>query len=333
MRLFTFAALLGVPTVAAAADPVRAIPYSGSLEVNGQAPNASLPMAFALWDAATAGNRLFQEPQTVPVTGGVFAVVLGAAAGNPLPESVFTAGALFVEVTVDATTLAPRQQVYAAPQAIRGRTADSFAVTNELSMGVPAGASTIRGNYRLHISSEEVLYLLAKGGVQVSSAWGGTGSLGVEGGLNAGSLTAGTLAVNSTAVINGAVAAGSVTIGDLQLRASGGTASQLSAANSDGHLFIDNRPTAGGLGGLFLNYTSQKPVVFGNWAASVDGTTGAISAKGTIKAHNDQPRCTKVVDSCGVQMNVTCPNDMFLTSIFFRADCLTAWCCYVGYAP
>lgn len=56
--------------------------------------------------------------------------------------------------------------------------ANNLAVTGEIQM---EHLGTIRNKGRLHIFSEETTYLLAKGGVNVSSAWGGGGTLNVDG--------------------------------------------------------------------------------------------------------------------------------------------------------
>lgn len=322
--------------LAQAADPVRAIPYAGKLEVDGSAPSASFTMDFALFDAGPAGTgtNLWNETMTVAVTSGAFAVVLGSTASNPLPDSVFLAGALYIEVTVDPagskTVLAPRQQIYAAPQAIRGRTTDNFTITGGLEMGLPGVPATIHGANRLHLFTEEILYLLAKGGVIIASNWGGPGTLSVENAISSGSLTTGNLTAS------GAATAGSLTIGDLQLRAANGVASHISGSNGSGHLFLDNRPTATD-GRIFLNYNSGKPVTFGNHRATVDATTGDVSAegsvtvKGGIKSHSDvATRCQTPSNQCaGDGYSVTCPAGMYVQSFWLRAgNCSTVTCCY-----
>ncbi|HEY3444905.1 MAG TPA: tail fiber domain-containing protein [Myxococcales bacterium] len=153
LTTLAFISATGFGSSAFAADPVRAIPYTGHLEVDGQGPNASLPMKFALWDAPSAGNKLFEESQTVGVVAGTFAVVLGK--GPALPDSVYTAAALFVEVTVDATTLTPRQQIYAAPQSVRGRMADNFTASSVASGVVTVtdklGVGTTAPTDKLHV--------------------------------------------------------------------------------------------------------------------------------------------------------------------------------------
>lgn len=53
----------------------------------------------------------------------------------------------------------------------------NLGVTSDINMK----GGTIRSSGRLHVGGEELLYLLNKGGVSVSKAWGGNGDLNVEG--------------------------------------------------------------------------------------------------------------------------------------------------------
>ena len=190
--LFLLAAVLTpcLGTLAHAADPTRAIPYSGKLEVDGQLPNASLPMTFTLFDSLTGGAELSKESQTVPVTGGAFSVVLGADPANGLLDKVFTVAALFVEVQVDTTTLAPRQQILAAPMSVRA-SYKTFNVTDELVLGPGShggGYAFITGKGFLDLNTENgAISLMAAQGVFVSKSYGGvgTGNLTVENDVNA----------------------------------------------------------------------------------------------------------------------------------------------------
>ena len=77
--------------------------------------------------------------------------------------------------------------------------------------------STISSAGRLHISGEEILYLLNKSGVVVGKEWGGTGSLTVQGDLQAG----GAASVAGNLLVNGNVGIGTSTPG-AKLVVSGG---------------------------------------------------------------------------------------------------------------
>jgi len=70
-----------------------------------------------------------------------------------------------------------------APYAVSGQTPN-------VSLALPAGA-VLAAQGRLHIASDDSLYLLPKNGVWVGKEWGGTGSLFVEGNLGAGTVTPG----------------------------------------------------------------------------------------------------------------------------------------------
>jgi hypothetical protein len=106
------------------------INYQGRLTDNSPQQNpisGAVPMRFAIWDAATSGTNLWQEPAadgiSVPVTGGLFNIALGSN-GVPFTPSVF-AGATssrYLEITLHPDTpqqeiLAPRQLITATPYA------------------------------------------------------------------------------------------------------------------------------------------------------------------------------------------------------------------------
>jgi hypothetical protein len=69
--------------------------------------------------------------------------------------------------------------------------------------------STISGAGRLHISGDELLYLLNRNGVVVGKEWGGSGALTVQGDLQAG----GSASVQGTLFVSGNVGAGATSTG------------------------------------------------------------------------------------------------------------------------
>jgi hypothetical protein len=208
-----------VAPFAQAAAPARGLPYSGRLELDGAPVSGSVPMVFRLYDAPSAGNLLFTQAESVQVVGGSFAVVLGTVAGHPLPESLYTAGTLHLEISVNGMPLAGRQQIYAAAQSVRAAQADNFTVSSTLNaatvQATNVAATSVAATYvtttslavanidaagRMHISNQsDDIYLLARGGqVRVSNAWGGHGSLTADGTVTAGAVNTG--AVNAASV-------------------------------------------------------------------------------------------------------------------------------------
>jgi hypothetical protein len=247
------AVLAAVMVVRAAGDgaPARAIPYVGTLDHNGDPFDGAIGMIFRLHDDATAGAHLFTQTETVMVHAGKFAVVLGSQPGNPLPESAFTARALFVSTEVGGALLSGRQQVFAATQAVRAGQADTLRVS-----------STISAPSRLHIGSDnEDVYLLPKGRVVVGKEWGGTGNMWVQGSFSAAGMSA-------TAM----------DIGDLKLRPD----AQLTAGNAVGNFHIDANNPAGADGRIYLGFYSGNGVVFGNHKASVDKDGNVSAANVTV---------------------------------------------------
>ena len=67
----------------------------------------------------------------------------------------------------------------------------SVTVSANLDVANTLTTGNIKTGGRMHISGEENLYLLNKGGVFVSSAWGGNGNLSVDGTINTGNIKAG----------------------------------------------------------------------------------------------------------------------------------------------
>ncbi len=103
---------------AAAPDVVPAVvSYQGHLTDPGTGQpvsDAVYSMHFGIFDAAVAGAQLWEEPVapavvSVPVVGGVFAVLLGSVI--PLSPTVFAGGDAYLEVEVNGETLAPRQPI------------------------------------------------------------------------------------------------------------------------------------------------------------------------------------------------------------------------------
>lgn len=83
-------------------------------------------MQFSIWDALVGGGLLWQETQSVQVTGGLFNTMLGQV--TPIPPTVFAGSAeRYLEVRVSGESLTPRQRIAATPFANVAGTADDAA--------------------------------------------------------------------------------------------------------------------------------------------------------------------------------------------------------------
>ena len=114
--LFTVAITLSMlaSSIALAAD--NAFTYQGSLMESGSPMNGTADIDVSLWNALAAGSQvgLTQSMVAVPVADGLFSLELdfGAAALD---------GDRWLEITINGTTLSPRQKVTASPYSIHTR--------------------------------------------------------------------------------------------------------------------------------------------------------------------------------------------------------------------
>jgi len=105
------------------ASPVSAqappsIPFQGLLlDAGGIEVTGTVDLDFELFDAIVGGTSLWSETHVgVMVVDGLYSVELGSTV--PLTADLLGAGAAFLEITVDAETLAPRQQLLSVPYAL-----------------------------------------------------------------------------------------------------------------------------------------------------------------------------------------------------------------------
>ena len=134
------------------------INYQGYLTNPGGTPvNATLAMAFSLYDGKSAGaNQLFTENQNVTVANGVLSVLIGAQPATPLTLAFDVPYWLGVKVGSDAE-MAPREPVAAAADALRSasseaatrlataRTINGVAFDGTANITVAAGSAVLTG--------------------------------------------------------------------------------------------------------------------------------------------------------------------------------------------
>jgi len=98
------------------------ISFQGRLTDNLNNPLAgSYNFDFAIYAAQTGGAALWTETQNgITVANGVLMAELGSS--SPIPESVFSSAQRYLEITVNGTTLAPRQRLLSVPYAMNAQT-------------------------------------------------------------------------------------------------------------------------------------------------------------------------------------------------------------------
>jgi len=102
--------------VSAAAQTDTTFAYQGSLSQNGAPANGLYDIELGLWNAANAGTLLDSAVyEDVHVADGLFTVQLDFGA------SAFDNSARWLELTVDGSTLSPRQPITRTPYAIQTR--------------------------------------------------------------------------------------------------------------------------------------------------------------------------------------------------------------------
>jgi hypothetical protein len=105
---------------AAAPTSTGVINYQGRLfDASGNPINGQVDLTFSLYDQVNGGNRKW-GPEThtdVPVSDGLFSVLLGSRTANGIPSSAL-GGNLWLETAVNGETLSPREQLGAVPYAM-----------------------------------------------------------------------------------------------------------------------------------------------------------------------------------------------------------------------
>ncbi|HEX4826186.1 MAG TPA: hypothetical protein VFV19_17940 [Candidatus Polarisedimenticolaceae bacterium] len=130
-----------------AATPPATVNYQGVLRDQNDKPlSGTYDMTFRFMDAATAGNEILVDqhvaPAGVPVSGGLFNVVLGSGSvtDGAGPGTYATLDAVFrdysavwLEVRVGAETLAPRTRIQSAPYALNATNAVTATNSSQLN--------------------------------------------------------------------------------------------------------------------------------------------------------------------------------------------------------
>ena len=167
----------------------RVLPFEGSYTLDGQGVDGDTPMSFALYEQGVGGAPVWTSSnRTVTVTDGRFAVALGDTHdATPIPESIFSSSALYLEVVAEGNALTPRQRLAPAPQAIAAaRASTDFDVPDNATVGGTLGVSGKSTLSALDVNGNATFDANVTLGNAANDTTTVTGDLVVEGSLDAG---------------------------------------------------------------------------------------------------------------------------------------------------
>ena len=108
----------------------KVIDYQGFLSgIQGQPISGTVTIKFSMWDAAQAGNELWNERQTLDVHLGYFTAHLGSS--TSFPHELFENGSRWVQLEVNGEVLTPRKRINSVAHAL-------YAGNSAALGGVPA---------------------------------------------------------------------------------------------------------------------------------------------------------------------------------------------------
>ena len=172
--MLALSVLISVPVLSLAQTVPSMISFQGRLTDTLNNPlEGSHDLVFKIYSAAAGGSPLWSETQNgIQASNGTFAAQVGGV--TPIPAAVFGGAAAYLEITVDGTTLSPREQLITVPyafnsQLLEGKDFTAFVSTytsqtiqgtktfsGPLNINSSAGLATTNQPY-LNISTNVVL--------------------------------------------------------------------------------------------------------------------------------------------------------------------------------
>ncbi len=127
MRIIALIACLVVPGFAAAQAPGQ-VGYQGRLlKADGSPESGTVQIGFAIFSQESGGSALWSETQSLALTDGFYATMLGQS--TALDATIFGGGVRYLELSIGGTALTPRQKIGSVPYALACQSVTGGSVT------------------------------------------------------------------------------------------------------------------------------------------------------------------------------------------------------------
>jgi len=175
-RIAAAALLVAAILPAAAAAAPLAVPYNGYLtDAEGEAYDGNVSVTAELYETFEGG-----EPVTMctwpslKVDAGVLSFVMGDDCTPPLESAMFLPDGMYLAVTINGTTLEPRQEVLSTPYALAAEDSSNLGgyPAEEYLLSEDAAGVCTSGDWNdLSVRPDLSLYLKADGSVALAGPW------------------------------------------------------------------------------------------------------------------------------------------------------------------
>lgn len=165
--------------------PNRALSFQARLTDASSTPiTASTNLVFKLWTLSSGGSQLWTSGtcSITPDSNGIFSTLLGNTCGSEITSDVFSENSnVWLEITVGAETLTPRQQIATVGYALNSETLQGYpaadpATTNSIPVINNAGQMVLSAASPL-IKSTSGTFGIAGNAVTVSTNTGTNGNI------------------------------------------------------------------------------------------------------------------------------------------------------------
>ncbi|MDQ7781089.1 MAG: hypothetical protein RDV41_15440, partial [Planctomycetota bacterium] len=181
LRVFALLAAFTGLLWTASEDTQTILSVQGKLtDSSGNALTGSYDFSFTIYDAESGGNVEFTENQSgLPVTNGVYNVLVGDATVGGIPLTVFQSNTdLWLAITVESETLAPRSPLTAHAFAFCARTLQGY-VPGNVAGNVPINNGTVNTNLNADLlDGQSSAYFTSASNISaglLAPTYGGTG--------------------------------------------------------------------------------------------------------------------------------------------------------------